>query len=319
LEQELKVLYRDIINGYSEAVYNKKPVFVKHISLSDDLPSEAIYLKTLNKCKDSGIPTEKEKIEELQKSDEWTKKEESELISNRNYLQNLRKTLDKLIVEAQKTQIRKEIKETEKKLTDLLTRRTLLVGRTAESFADREKNEYLIKNLIFWDKNLSIPVFQEEDWEDLSFSDLENLFVNDSNRFSIENLKEISVSYFFYNYFSLTDKDSPYKVFVDSPLKLTFYQQKVLIFAKKVRSIFENFDIPEEKTNSYDAIVDHYEFLIKKSKKPSKGGDSQGYGIVGATKEEIQRMGSLENAVTPYQMLQKSGKKRLTKKDFTEQ
>jgi hypothetical protein len=315
VDQKSKLAYRDILAGYSTSEYLREPIYLKHISVNIDLDSECSYIEEFDRAKNMGLPTESDRLQSLEESEEWTKKDESTLISDRNFLENLHKTHSKLIIDAQKAQVKKTIQDTEEKIKKASERRSLLIGSTCETFANKKKSDWLIKKSVFKDKGLSIPLLSdEEDWDDATFRSAEFLFYLDSVRFSEKILKDISVSPYFYNYFVLTDKENCYKMFADKPTDITLYQQRILTMARRIRSIFENFDVPDEKSTKYDDIVDFYEFTVNKKSKGPK--DSNGYSIVGASKQELEKLGLGKTALTPLQLLQKKGKTRLTKEDF---
>lgn len=303
----LKLLYWEIKNGCSESVLDGQPVFLRHLAVDDELLSEAIYEREFNRCIQSGLETEAQKLTSLNLSKEWTEAEERSLAKDRDYLSSLYKTKDKCVIKAQIPQIEETIKKTRERILSAAVKRDSLVGITCEKMATRVQDEFLALSSVFKDKQFQEPFYHKDEWEYLENADLKKIFdFRDSvlTRFDDANLKKISLLPAFFNFFSLSDKNNPASFFGGLAANLTIFQYKLLFYGKNVQSIFENVpDIPDSARNDYDSLVSiskaYYE--ERAGKRPS-GKAMSGDKI--ASGEELKAM------------LKKSGKDTLGRKEL---
>ncbi len=317
-DERLSSLLLEVINGYSEIVVLQKKAYLKHLDLSIELGGSSVYRRCFDQYKQKGLPSEEEKLEELEKEGEWTKADESFIHKNRRFLKNLRETEKKLVLEAQKSDIQKTIKETEAELIKKIVKRESLIGATCEKYAEKKKQEFVAFSSLFKDKDLSEPLFSDEEWEYLERSEVGEILeaINNSvSIFSEKAMKELCTFPLFFNFFTIGPKDNPSVFFKKNPKDLTFYQQKITVLARTVRSILENVpNVPDEITDSYDDLL---EFSRRSRDSGKRGKSNVGYSIVGAKKGEMKKAGAeIEGAISPHELLRKSGKKTLGKRDF---
>lgn len=316
--ERLSSLLLEIINGYSEITILQKNAYLRHLDLHIELGGSSVYEKHFKIYRERGLPSEQEKLSELEKEGEWTKADELFIQKNKTFLKNLRETEKKLVLEIQKSDIQKTIKETENALIKKIVKRESLIGATCEKYAEKKKQEFIAFSSLFKDKELSIPLFSEEEWEYLDRLEISEILesINDSVRvFSEKTMKEICLYPMFFNFLAVGPKDNPSVFFKRNPRDLTFYQQKVTVLAKTARSIFENVpNIPDEISDNYDDIV---EFSRRTRDSGKKGKSNVGYSIVGAKKGEMKKAGAeIQGSISPHELLKRSGKKTLGKRDF---
>ena len=172
--QLAKKLYRDIVQGYS--VFNKDDVnvYFKHLTETEAAESQDQYVKLLSLSKKRGLLDEKDKIKILRNQDVWSEKEENEIkLLNKEILGD-EATLNKLIIKSQINSIKDSMKDKEQKLESLNKERDELLGLTAEKYALKKSNEFLLYLTLYKDASFKYRVFEEDkdDFFDIEDSDL---------------------------------------------------------------------------------------------------------------------------------------------------
>jgi len=88
----LRKSFADITRGWSEIKWGKTPVFVKHLTQFDQIEVDDYYDAQLAKARKNGIPSEVEKAKWLEKKGMWTKKDDLDLVMQRDFVKNLELT-----------------------------------------------------------------------------------------------------------------------------------------------------------------------------------------------------------------------------------
>ena len=88
-------IFRDVVRGYSTAVFNKKVVYIKHLTPHDQVELEEIEEGYFNSALNRGVPTEKDMLLFLKDEEQWTEKDEKLIEEKTFYLENLKKTKGK--------------------------------------------------------------------------------------------------------------------------------------------------------------------------------------------------------------------------------
>lgn len=308
----------DVVNGYSFCKIDGKDAYIKHLDLSSELKSSSVYKKFFDEYKRRTVPTNAERLAFLKEEGDWTEADDSFISKNRKYLENLRNTRDKLFLKSQLAELDKTIAETAQKLEEKASRRERLIGPTCEKYAGKKKEESQILGAVFKDEEFKVPFLTEEEIEYADNSELQKIFdayFQVFKEFTDDVLKKIAVAPIFYNFFSLTPKESPAEAFEAPILKLTFFQQKLLHYAQNIRYVYENTqNIPNEIKDNYDSML---EFARREKVSSKREMGNAGYSIVGATKDDMKMAGiDMKNSVSPFELLKKSGKTSLDKKDF---
>ena len=74
----LKRILRDVVRGHSLASYKEKRIYVKHLGIIDQVDIDDYRDEHYAKAEKRGIHTEKEVLEFLIESGEWSEKEEED-------------------------------------------------------------------------------------------------------------------------------------------------------------------------------------------------------------------------------------------------
>jgi hypothetical protein len=295
---ECKKLYRDIIFGYSELRVGefKQKVFIKHLDEMDAGMTDREYEDYLFLAQEKGLKAEKDALEFMIEQDLWSKEKEEDLKSSKETLRTLESTKKKLIIKSQLTSIEKEIKPIKQKVYLLSHERTESMGLTAEGFASKKVNEFMVQKAFYKDRELKELLYTEEEFDIIEteeLTELMNKFADSHSDFRDEQMKLIAVCPFFMNIFSLCG-DNAYAFFSKPIIELTNYQSSLLNSAKYIRSLITNSKpAPDEYYDSPKKLSEWYE-LQDKTKQVKDGlsqqGDAGGTTIVGANKSELKTL-----------------------------
>lgn len=296
--QLAKKLYRDIVQGYS--VFNKDDVnvYFKHLTETEAAESQDQYVKLLNLSKKRGLLDEKDKIKILRNQDVWSEKEENEIkLLNKEILGD-EATLNKLIIKSQINSIKDSMKDKEQKLESLNKERDELLGLTAEKYALKKSNEFLLYLTLYKDSSFKYRVFEEDkdDFFDIEDSDLMeyiNIYKKFNVMFDTENIKKIAVSSFFMNNFFHCE-DNPYYFYGKPIVQLTQNQMQLFYIAKNYKYLLtKNGENPPNTVESLSDLVDWYENRSSASNLKDKIADDKlGQTYIGASKEELKMIAS---------------------------
>lgn len=305
----LKKLFVDICKGYSIKKWNNQNIYIKHISIIDQAIFDDRYNEYIEEAKIRGLFTLKDRLELLEKEGLWSKKDQSELNNQKLYLDNLIITKNQLAIGIQIKQKEKEIKIASQKYNELFNKKNELIGLTCESIADKKIELFYIENLFFQDSRLKIKKFNNEEFEKLEESDINNLlelyfsFLID---FSNDNMKKISISDFFTSLLYLSEN---FDSFFGKPLyQLTYYQNNLLSYGVYYKNLISNNNIPKNIVDDPDKIEEFVKKTNNMKKMIEKGGNENGeMGIVGISKEEITAMGGIGGIPDSLKLSMKRG------------
>lgn len=302
LQQEInfvKKIYKDIINEYSVLPLDKegKKIYVKHLTEVDLANIHEKYIEFLDKAKNIGLLEESEKLKLLYDKNIWDEKKEKKILKIKEEIGYNIETKKKLIIAAQKKTIEDKIVSLEKELEDIQKERSEVLGITAEDYANRKSNEYLIYLSFCKDEKFNNYFESEDDFYNLDIEDLIKygvLYQKFIALFDIKNLKKTAVAGFFINMFFLS-KDNPFTFFGKPLSKLTYNQVNLFTIARGYKYTLERSgESPPSFLNSLEDLVNWYETrsLPSTNEKDKKNESKENLGktYMGATKEELKRM-----------------------------
>lgn len=314
--EKLKIIFSDVIRGLSVI---EAPVFgemyVKHFNNFDSSNVDDFYCKYKEKATKEGLLNEKDKLEILAKENLWSVKKDSEIEDLKKYVKNLSITKSKLFLKSEIDRMVPQIKESQEKLDALQLERSEVVGVTVETYSTKKANEHYISLSLFKDRALSEKYFNDEEFEELSGQDLSTI-IEAYNKymvfFSAEFLKKVAVSNFFLNFYYLCE-DNPYTFYGKPVVQLTYYQIELFGYGRYFRQILSDPKSrpPEEMMDSPDEIIEWYETtknakkVVDRSKLEGTGGSS----IVGATKDDLKRLGIVDQHSDSISLAKEAAKK----------
>lgn len=258
-EQNLRKIYADILRGYSSSVFDDKLVYIKHFSALDQGNVDIKYLE-LYKEASKDLVIEADKLEELSKTGEWNAADEDWIANHRVYLENLYKTRDHPLNATTRGETIKVIEAAEKEVNDRLSKKSKLLGTTAESWAARRVNEFYIYLSLYSDSSFENYLFTDDEYNNLDDNDLEKivLFYNETMAPINKAVKKIALSPSFQSSFSLCDDNI--SDFYGIPIsRLTFYQVELAIYGRYFKNILSEPNIPLNVRNDPDLLINWHQ------------------------------------------------------------
>ncbi|NBP00102.1 MAG: hypothetical protein EBU90_08215 [Proteobacteria bacterium] len=298
LEKEfefIRKIYRDVLNGYTSITIKSRNYFFKHLTDLEQTACNNIFVKEFNNAKLSGLLEEKDKIKILEDSGHWSREKEEKIKRLQEEIGLLNITKSKLIIKAQIEFIDKKINKIKFDLNELLTERGLLLGLTAEDFAKKKSNEYILYITIYKDSDLNDRYFKNmQEFEDVEPEELLSFFIGYKDildDLSGRNIKKIAAMPFFLNSFFLA-KDSTYNFFGKPIINLTKYQLELFMSGKQYQSVLVQSKSTPSTYDSLDELVDWYDNqgLINANAGKTAVNNKMANTYVGANKEEIKKI-----------------------------
>lgn len=295
-------IYSEICNGFSKKLIDNQYIYFKHATIAEHYSTYGNYDYYLEEGRKKGLYTEAEKLQQAIEGGWWSSEKEGSYNLLKKTIENLNKTKNKLLLPSQKDQISIEIKKNEAILLTYTKERNEITTYTLEQYCQNKLTEELL--IFFTYKN---PDFTERffssnnDYYDLStnyINDIQEAFFNYSNIFSIYNLKKIAASSFFQNLVYLNN--DAYSFWGKPTYTCTKHQIDILLFGKMYRNVITNRaengkPIDDEILADPDKLVEYIDnqnndkkFVKQKSSSGSKNAVSS---LVGATKQDLDKLG----------------------------
>ena len=80
----------EIFDGYSEIPFGGEKLFLRHVTLGDQRVLTAEFERQKIRAIENFVPTEKERLDQLEKENHWTEQDELEIQAKQEYLANLK-------------------------------------------------------------------------------------------------------------------------------------------------------------------------------------------------------------------------------------
>lgn len=238
----LKLIYSSIIRGASSFYLDKNLCYIKHLSALDSSDIDIKKQEYFELAKSRGYITYSEKYNELISKNLWTVEKENLLKEYKDFLGNLHHSKKLATLQKDKKLYDVDINNYQGKILELEIEKGKLIGKTAESFADRRANEYYIFVSLYKDDKLSRRFYDMEQFRDLDQEELDKLvkiYNEKMGDFNEGNLKKISLLPGFFNLFCLAS-DFIKDIFGKPLIELTYYQIEIISYAKQFRNILQN-------------------------------------------------------------------------------
>ena len=294
-KKNLKIIFAEIINGYSSVYLDSfEGLRIKHLTNLDSSNIDLIRDRHFKKAENDGLPTESSRLDELDKEKAWTHEDDRFLSTQESYLRNLEHTRSKLFLEKDIREVQKKLEEGEKIVLEKSNKKKDLIGFTAEDYAHKKVDDYYFHFSLRNEKGELY--FTKEQIDELDSDHINKIKLEYNNKmesFKSLNIKRISVSPFFLNFYLLSDGNP--QVFYGKPIiDLTYFQAEILSHAKKYRNLIENAKVspPDYLYENPDELMGYLESTMGLN--PAEDERSQGKDattIVGATKADMKKMG----------------------------
>ena len=317
-KNKLRILFVDILKGYTIAYYKNNKLYFKHNTSIDSGDIDHIKQEFIQKAKRNGLPTEEQKEEYIIKEKLWSVENNEEIKKIKSYISGLKQTKSKLFKNDDIAQINKQINEENIKLFTLIAERKDLLGFTVEDYANKKVNEYYMFNSLFKDKDLKNKFFSEQEFDELENRDLSEIleiYNNMNKNYVDKNLKKIALSSYYLSLFNLSD-DNPYYMYGKPIVYLTFYQMEVFGYARYFKNALSEakHKPPDEYYEDPDKLIDWLEssknveeVLSKNESNQKKTEGAIATSIVGAKKEDLAKIGKDENGISLHKEALKKG------------
>ena len=314
-DSNLKVTFSEILRGYTvtDSPLGGK-LRIRHFTNFDsaelDIKNRAFYSKAVSE----GLPTREERIKFLLEEGIWTEKKNKEILQLKSMIAGLKNSKSKVFLQAHINQINKDLEENQSQLSFLEIQKEEMIGFCAESYASRRINEHYMQHALL--KENGDLLFEKEEFEDLeekSLVALIGLYNKSVKKFNSQNLKKISLASFFTNLFYLCDNNA-YTFFGKPLVNLTFYQIELFGYGRYYKGMLENSESkpPEDILDDPEKIVEWFDSTksaketLDKSKNAGQEGSATS--LVGATKEDLKRLG-LDNPNETISLAKKAAEK----------
>lgn len=290
-DEEYIGIVGEIFDGYTEFEYLGSTVYLKHFSIRDQRYIHRYYEKYKSIALNKGIPSEEGMLLQLKEDGLWSDKEEDKIASLKSEVDNLLNTQKKLILPSQKKDMQKSIDEKRYELNKLLITRRDVVGKTAEDYGSTRANEEFIRYIIYKDAALTKHYFTDEQFANLSDTEIEPLLKEHEacgKRLNEENIQHCVLRDFFNMYISQTEDVS---AFYGKPIvQLSAYQLKLALYARIFFNIFQyNEDIPEHIKKDPSAVLNFSENKRNKTSSTNfTNKESAATAVFGATQEDLE-------------------------------
>ena len=287
-------LLKEITEGYSSYFIEEELRFIKHQSTADLVDFDDVYQMYFDRALAKGLPTEEEIFENLKAEGFWTEKDDAELDSQTFYLESLVKNKKNIYLKSALDQVNIQIKEAQEKLAELVHKKTSLVTNSCEMYASNRANDFYIVNSFYKDKELTDPLFTQEEYEYMDASEASKLikmYNEFHNRFSEENIQKLTLQGFYRIYYAFSETANDF--FGDPILYLTNFQLNLIMYTRIFKNIFDQYDdIPERIMDDPAALLDFANSADAREEMKKKfDGDNAASTIVGATKEDMEELG----------------------------
>ena len=287
-------IFRDVVRGYSTTTLDEDFIYIKHLTPHDQVELEEIEESYFNIALRKGVPTEEDMVMYLTSEGQWTDADEKVISDTTMYLESLKKALDKIILKRDIDRQRSIIKKEEQKLQEKQIQKINLIGNTCEKYAKERLNDFYMIKSFYKDKDLLIPLFGEDEFDELENQDLKKIVSRYNDVFKSFNEENIQ-------YTILEDFYNPYLSFAEDSMQfygkpfcnLTYNQIRLIVYTRVFKNIFDNNEnIPDNIRKDPAKLLEFggssREERDKVSEKLSNGSAGT---LVGATDEDYENLG----------------------------
>ena len=286
-------LFKDVVYGYSTIEIDGEELFLKHLSVLDQIELENLQAHFLDKAKKRGIPTEKESLERLIEEGIWSEKDDLKIIHAEKHEEALVQTKKNLYLKSEIDIVNKDIGEVKQKIAQLNYDKSIILGPTCEKYADSRVTDHYILSSFYTDKEFKNPKFDSKAVDELTQKELQPVIIQYNEKaqeYSEENIQKMVLQDFYSIYFPYSDNVMNY--FHKPLFYLSSNQVRLLVFTRMYKNVFENYtEMPEKIRKDPEKIADYIN-AQDKAQDMAKHMDKEGAStIVGATDEDYKYLG----------------------------
>lgn len=299
----------EIFDGYSRFDLNGRTLFFRHFLLRDQNNASLSHEKYKNIAIKKGIQTKDQSLERIKKDECWNEQDDLKIAELQLYIENLKKTKDKLFLPSQKENHQKTIDEEQEKLNQLAGKRQELIGLTAEDYASKMSNEEFLRLLIYSDEDLKNLTFTNDEFGELSSEDILNIsksYFSISEKLNDETIQTIVLQDFFNMYIS--NCEDSYNFFGKYLYQMSAYQIKLLLYGRIFNNIFQyNEDIPDYIKKDPKSIFSFVDSKRNREKYQNDTRNSDGNILFGATNQDVDILDPNAKKISLADEIKKNG------------
>ena len=294
-QKDYRRIYTEIVDGCSTSFIGQKRIFIKHQSVADVVDYEIIYDKYYSYATDRGLLNEEQLLKDLEKDGIWTEADEAEIQKQQFFLDNLSKSKGGLYLQSAIDKANEQQEEAQLKLLGMKSKKDALLSNSVENYAQNRANDYFVSKSFFKDISQKEHLYTEEEFEFLELSQIKKVIecYNDfSDRFSESSIQKLVLQDFFKIYYSFSEQSMDF--FGKPVVALTNFQLNLILYTRVFKNIFDQHEnIPEQITKDPKQLLDFAsssESREKAKERIQKAGDG-GAGVMGATKQDLDKLG----------------------------
>ena len=304
-------LVGEAFDGYTEALLDGQPAYIKHVSIKDQRYLHKYYEKYKNLALSKGLESEEDRIPYLIKEGIWSSEEDSKIASLKFEIENLKRTKTQLPLPSQREAMGDTISERTADVIKLLSDKKEIVGKTAEDYATSRSGDEISRFLLFKDRKLTQHLYTEEEFGELETWELAKINLiqaNISERFADIKIQEAVLRPFFSMYLSLCENVG---AFYSKPVtSLSIYQLRVVLFGRMFFNIFQyTEDIPDNIKEDPEKLISFSEMQKDKGAKTGIRDDADASMVFGATKGDMKSLDADPNTPSLSEEAKKHGGK----------
>jgi hypothetical protein len=287
-------IFRDIVRGYSTAIFSDKQIYIKHLSPHDQVELEEIQEKYFNIALKRGVPTEEDMLEYLKSEGSWTHEDEEIISSKKAFISSLEKARTKITLKSQLDAQSKIIDREKAAVLQKELEKISLIGSTCEKYAGDRLNDFYIIKSFYKDAEFKNLLFSEDEFNEAEGEELKNIISVYNEVFSA--LSEENIQYTI-----LEDFYSPYLSFAEDSMQfyglpfcqLTYNQIRLIVYTRIFKNILDqNENIPDQVRQDPKKLLD-YGSISREERDKMRDKITQGDGstLVGASQEDYEYLG----------------------------
>ena len=288
-------LIGEAFDGYTEEALDGTPVYVRHINIRDQRYLQKYHDKYKNVALSKGVESREDRQRRVIEDGIWTAEEDQKISSLQFEIENLKKTIKSVFLPSQQEETRKSLDQRRKELSDLLTKKQEIIGKTANDYATSRSNDEMLRFSLFQDPDFTKNLYTEDEFAELEIwqiAKINDIQSNITERLSETSLQEAVLRPFFGIYLSLCE--NPAEFYGKPVVDLSIYQLKTVLFGKMFFNIFQQTEnIPDNIRDNPEKLMAFAENQRNRDSKTGSGGlkdDASASAVFGATKEDMQTL-----------------------------
>ena len=291
---EHRKAFRDVVRGYSSAVFDDGLVYIRHLTPHDQVELEDITDLYIERAKKRGLPTNQDMMDLLEKEGDWTQKDERDVEKLQAFIETLQISKKKLVIKSAIDKQNEIIEQEQEKLNVKLLQKDNLIGNTCEKYAAQRTNDFYILKSFYKNESFDAPLYTEAEYDELDsrkIAELIKIYNDTFHFFSGDSIQYLILEDFYQPYLNFADDSMQFygKAFCS----LTYNQIRMIVYTRIFKNIFENNEnIPEKIRKDPKALLDFGSTSSEEREKmKSRFEDSDGSTIVGAKDEDYEYLG----------------------------